>query len=353
MRHANSLGWLVLLGAAGALVDCAPEETGGDGTGGQTGASGGVSTGGLSAGGVPAGGTSTGGSVTATGGVPTGGATSTGGTAGSTQCADPPTGAPAAAITALNTINAARVPMGVSCQQLVLTLCTSSQNHCNYYATNQGNAACTPASAHDEISGCPEFTGVGAGDRIRAAGYTGGGWSECMAFANDPVRSVTMFINSVYHRTPILSPWKRDMGYGHATGCDTIDFGTGPTTPSTVTAVYPYDGQTGVPLCFDGSREGPTPPVPSTGWPSGYPITIFAQGFTVTAHTIVVDGTTTELAHVWLGSDSTLGSSAKVLYTEASLTANTTYRVTIDGTISSAARHFEWTFTTGAAGGRC
>jgi hypothetical protein len=45
--------------------------------------------------------------------------------------------------------------------------------------------------------------------------------------------------------------------------------------------------------------------------------------------------------------DSSLGSSAKVLYTEAPLTATTTYRVTIDGTTSSTSVHFEWTFTTG------
>jgi hypothetical protein len=241
--------------------------------------------------------------------------------------------------------------MGVPCQQLVLTLCTSAANHCNYYATNQGNASCTPASAHDEISGCPGFTGVSGGDREKYAGYTGTGWSECMAFSNDPTRSTMMFINSVYHRTPCLSPWYRDMGYGNATGCDTIDFSRGATTPSTVTGYYPYSGQTGVPTCFDGSREGPTPPAPSTGWPSGYPITIFAQNLTVTTHTIVVDGTATQLAHQWLGSDSTLGSSAKVLYTDAPLSANTTYRVTIDGTISSNAAHFEWAFTTGAAAG--
>jgi hypothetical protein len=299
------------------------------------------------------GGTSTGGAAT-TGGTTSAGGKAQGGTAGSAgaaQCPDPPAGAPAAAVTAYNTINAARVAMGVPCDQLVLALCTSSQNHCSYYVTNQGSATCQAASAHDEISGCPGFTGVSAGDRERAAGYTGNNWSECMAFVGDPVRSVTTFINSVYHRTPILSPWMRDVGYGSATGCDTIDFGAGPSTPATVTAYYPYSGQTGVPTCFDGSREGPTPPVPSTGWPSGYPITIFARNLTVSTHTIVVDGTSTGLNHQWLGNDSTLGTSAKVLYTDAPLTANTTYRVTIDGTISSAAAHFEWTFTTGAAAG--
>lgn len=72
------------------------------------------------------------------------------------------------------------------------------------------------------------------------------------------------------------------------------------------------------------------------------------MSITVSAHQIVVDGTTAPLTHVWLDGDSTLGSSAKVLYTEAPLTANTTFRVTIDGSNSSGSQHFAWTFTTGA-----
>ena len=99
----------------------------------------------------------------------------------------------------------------------------------------------------------------------------------------------------------------------------------------------------------------PTPPAPSSGWPSGYPVTLYGQGITVSSHPIMVDGTTTPLAHQWLDGDSTLGSSAKVLYTDAPLSANTTYRVIIDGTAASASVHFEWTFITGSGstpGGR-
>jgi hypothetical protein len=265
------------------------------------------------------------------------------------QCPAPPAGAPADAITALNTENAARVGMGIPCASLVLTLCTSAQNHCNYYTTNQGSATCQAASAHSEIAGCPQFTGADPGARIKAAGYTGMGWAECMAFMDDPAGAVKTFIDSVYHRTPVLSPWYRDMGYAGGTGCDTIDFGPGTATAKTVTAYYPYDGQINVPLSFNGASEGPTPPVPSTGWPSGYPVTLYGQGITVSAHQIVVDGTTTPLAHIWLDGDSSLGSTAKVLYTEAPLAANTTYRVTIDGTSSAGSVHFDWSFTTGAA----
>jgi hypothetical protein len=300
-------------------------------------------------------------------GVDTARTTGTGGSAGGdasavvtetgapAECPAPPAGAPADAITALNAENAARVAMGIPCASLVLTLCTSAQNHCDYYTTNQGSSTCQASSPHDEISGCPKFTGADPGARIKAAGYSGNGWSECMAFLGDPAGAVKTFIDSVYHRTPVLSPWYRDMGYGGGTGCDTIDFGPGASTPKTVTAYYPYAGQAGVPLSFNGALEGPTPPAPSSGWPSGYPITLYGQGITVSSHQIMVDGTTTPLSHQWLDGDATLGSSAKVLYTDAPLSANTTYRVIIDGTAASASVHFEWTFITGAGsttGGR-
>ena len=345
----------LLLGLA--FADCSGGAQGPttSGTGGAVEAGGGPSSGGIQG----TGGAAKGPDAAATGG--TGGIIqdagfATGEVAAPAECPAPPAGAPADAVTALNTENAARVAMGVPCASLVLTLCTSALKHCTYYTTNQGSATCQAASAHNEVSGCPQFTGADPGARVKAAGYTGNGWSECMAFLGDPAGAVKTFIDSVYHRTPVLSPWYRDMGYGGGTGCDTIDFGPGTSTAKTVTAFYPYDGQVGVPLSFNGAQEGPTPPVPTSGWPSGYPITLYGQGITVSAHQIVVDGTTAPLAHQWLDGDSTLGSSAKVLYTDAPLVANTTYRVTIDGKNATAAVHFEWTFTTGAgsvkSGGR-
>jgi hypothetical protein len=243
-------------------------------------------------------------------------------------------------VTALDAENTLRLAMGLDCAQLVSELCDSAQNHCDYYATNN-NTTCEAASAHDEISGCPLFTGVSPGDRIRAAGYTGRGWAEVMAFRNDPVRAVQTFVDSVYHRIPILSPWYRDIGYGNATACDTIDLSAGTATAATVTAVYPYPGQTGVPLSFDGSREGPTPPAPPSGWPSGYPITLFGRNLTIVSHTITVNGSSTNIPHVW-----TSTTDAYVMYTNTPLSAATTYHVTIQTTRNAAPLDFDWTFTT-------
>ena len=281
------------------------------------------------------------------------GASGAGGmTPGLDSCPMPPDGTPDTAIVALNTENTLRLAMGLGCAAIAPPLVQSAQAHCDYYTQNQGSM-CEADSPHDEIENCPGFTGTGLGQRIKAAGYMlSGSASECMAFLDDPERSVMTFVNSVYHRTPILDPWMRDFGYGHSDGCDTIDFGTGTKSDKTVTAVYPYPGQTGIPTSFDGSREGPEPPMPASGWPSGFPVTVYAQSFTVESHVITVDGMADPLPHQWLDDDDpTLPSYAKFLYTDAPMMANTTYHVTITGTLSGAAKTFDWTFTTGAATG--
>jgi hypothetical protein len=332
---------------------------GAQGTGGAQGAGGVLATGGVQPGG---GATGTGGATTTstnsdaaregTGGIRDAGAVSNE-VAAPAECPAPPAEAPADAIAALNAENTLRVAMKVPCANLVLSLCTAAQKYCDDYTTNQGSSTCEASSAHSEVSGCPGFTGADAGTRVKAAGYTGSGWSECMAFAGNPAGAVKMFVDSVYHRVPVLSPWYTDMGYGGGTGCDIMDFGPGSAAAAkTLTAFYPYDGQVGVPLSFNGAQEGPTPPAPTTGWPSGYPVILYGQGITVTSHQIVVDGTTTPLAHIWLDGDKTLGSLAKVLYTEAPLSANTSYRVTIDGSNSTGSLHFDWAFTTGAGSTR-
>ncbi len=322
-------------------------------TGGNSGGmSGGAASNGAGAGGRAGAGTG-GHGVGAAGAGNTAGAAGT--TAGIDSCPMPPDGTPAAAITAINTENTLRVAMGIDCANIALALCTSAQNHCNYYTQNQGTM-CEASSPHDEISGCPGFTGASLGDRFKAAGYmlrmSG---AEDMAFLDDPAGAVMTFVNSVYHRTSILDPWMRDFGYGGSMGCDTIDFGTGAMSASTITAVYPYADETGIPTSFNGAQEGPTPPVPPSGWPSGYPVTVYAQKVTVSSHVITVDGDDTPLDHQYLDSMTDpamdLPSYAKFLYTNAPMMANTTYHVVVSGSLNGADKTFDWKFTTGAATG--
>jgi hypothetical protein len=232
---------------------------------------------------------------------------------------------------------------------MVPTINVSATRHCNYYSSNRSISMCV-ANPHNEVSTCSMFVAVNFWDRMSMAGYTGAAAFEDMAFSNNGASAVQQWIDSIWHRTPVLSPWVRDLGYGGATGCDTMDFGVGAATPSTMTATYPYAGQTGVPLSFDGRLEIPAPPAPPSGWPSGYPIHIYAQGATITSHVLTVAGSSTAIAHSWIGEHDAasmgLLPNANVMYANAPLTTGTTYHVRVTGTYAGGALNLDWTFTT-------
>jgi uncharacterized protein YkwD len=312
---------------------------GGSNTGGTTGSSGA----GSGEGGEPASaGTDSGGAP------PTGGSSGSSGSGGSggtmpglEDCPAPPAGSSDASVLALNAVNTLRLAMGVPCMELVPEISVAAQNHCDYYTQYPDDDPCI-ANAHAEVESCNGFTGTSAGARMEAAGYDGNGWSEVMAFQNDPEDAVAQFINSVWHRTPLVSPWYRHMGYGGADNCDTIDLSGGPDTPDDVTAVYPYANQTDVPQDFNGAQEGPMPPEPPTGWPSGSPIHIYVRDVeSVVSHRIDVDGTDAPLDHEWIDDGSQF-----IFYTYAPFEPATTYRVRVSFMRGGAPLDFDWTFTT-------
>ena len=165
-----------------------------------------------------------------------------------------------------------------------------------------------------------------------------------MAFLGDPKSAVDEWVDTIYHRYPILDPWTRDFGYGSTMGCDTIDFGAGASTPNSTIAVYPYDGQTNVPLSFDGN-EGPAPNAPPSGWPSGFPISIHLKG-TVANFTVTKDGASTPLPS-YLPNPLSFEGNAIFMSPNAPLEAHTKYNVHADG-MNGAAFTKDWTFTTGS-----
>lgn len=266
-------------------------------------------------------------------------------------CPAPPASASANAVLAYNLTNSTRQAMGLRCQTMIETINRGAQNHCNYYAANRSISMCVSNPHNEVMAGCAMFTGVGFSDRMRAAGYTGSPSFEVMAFVNNGTAATQMWIDSIWHRTPVLSPWTLDMGYGSAAGCDTIDYGVGAggSVPASTIATYPYNRQTNVPVSFSGN-EGPPPPPPPMGWPSGYPITIYFRG-TIATHTLTVDGSATDIPHVWLapGSAPAMGllRNEFVMYANRPLTARTTYRVHATGMATGGgATTIDFVFTT-------
>jgi hypothetical protein len=320
--------------------------SGGQSSGGSFSSGGSQNSGGTSSsGGAASGGAASGGAASG-GGPSSGGSVGSGGTTAS--CPGAPSSASSSQIAALDALNQVRLATGSGCANEVATLNTASQNHCNYYASNTG--ACI-ADAHAEVATCSGFTGASFGDRDTAAGYSNG-FFEVMAFDDDPVRAVQILVDSVWHRTPLLSPWIADFGYGNATKCDTMDFGGNPSSmPSNTVVTYPYAGQTSVPTKFNGATEGPVPPAPPGGWPSGYPITVYAKGINITSHSITVDGQSSALPDQVINpakypNTGYLLINDAVIYANAPLTSGTTYRVKVSASSSSGNLNLEWTFTT-------
>ena len=257
-----------------------------------------------------------------------------------TECpAATPAGPPADALAAVNTL---RAHMGLPCMILVPEINTAAQKHCDYYQQNEADKTCT-GSAHEEVETCAGFVAKSFSARMTAAGYAGQPRSEVMAFSGDPARAIAMWINSVYHRTPLLSPWLAEMGYGMTEDCDTIDLGLakGAKPSDAMTGVYPYPGQVDVPIDFDGSHEGPTPPEPPTGWPSASPVHLYVKAYTVTSHEVFAKQTCEALPHQWLPDKDQY-----ILYPDQPCAKNTEYRVVIKGTKAGAPLVFDWTFTT-------
>lgn len=275
---------------------------------------------------------------------------------GDASCPAAPSDAPATAVQAWTTLNAIRLAAGAGCMNLVPALNKSAQSHCDYRAANASNAMCI-ADAHGQVMSCSGFTGATAQAREIAAGYPRNlAYTEvATTYGNNPVAAVPSWIDTVWHRIPLLDPWTVDMGYGGAARCDVIDIGRGMTTaPQNTIVLYPYDGQTNVPPSFSG-REGPQPPPPASGWPSAYPVSIYAQRISVTEHVITKDGDPTPLPHLWLDSKAPeVNSGLKPYFSNtcflygAPFELNTKYRVKIVGSYAGGALNVEWTFTTSA-----
>jgi hypothetical protein len=102
---------------------------------------------------------------------------------------------------------------------LIATLDTSAQAYCTYEATNAANASCV-AQAHTEVTGCAGFTGADVQTREVAAGYPQSlAYTEvATSYGNNPTAAVPGWIDTVFHRIPLLDPWTVDMGYADRHG---------------------------------------------------------------------------------------------------------------------------------------
>lgn len=239
----------------------------------------------------------------------------------------------------------------------------AAQAHADYYVANCDRVRAENLSPHAESPDHPGFTGASFIDRLQAQGWSGrGGW-EIMAFRDDPARAIADWLDTLYHREPLIHPNAVEAGYGGAggsgPGCesarvDVMDFGRGTPTATDYDGSpvrFPPDGATDVSPSWHG-LESPQPPLPpGESYPSGPIVTLtFPEGggaLTVTAHRLEgPDGEAVPHVLRTPAEDPYLVSSL-ALYAHDPLAPGATYEVTFEGSRGNAPFREVWRFTTG------
>lgn len=263
-----------------------------------------------------------------------------------------PAGAAADQAKALELLNAYRTAVGSAPVSEDSALNKACKAHSAFYVANVSKYNAKGLSPHKEDATFGSgFTGVDFWDRCKAAGYTGFASGEVIAFEGTPAGALQGWIDTVYHRLPLLDPVTTEIGFGSVTSgktsCDTIDSASRNALKTDPIVVYPWPGQHKVPSSWNG-LEGPTPPSPPGGFPSGPVVTAqFPKAVTVTAHTLT-NAAGTAVAHTWLDkkTDANLANLAPetvCLYSNKPLSAGE-YTVTL--TLSTE-DILSWRFTVG------
>jgi uncharacterized protein YkwD len=256
-----------------------------------------------------------------------------------------------------NWINYRRVQAGLPALTRNSLIDAAALAHSNYQKTNN-------VVTHTEVAGNPGFTGATLLDRFTTAGYVFGAasyaYGEVISATTDSsgFTAAEGLITAIYHRFVIFEPVFKESGAGAAATAGgytyfTDDFaannGYGPGVGSGNIAVYPFAGQTKVPVNFFSDNESPDP-VPNQN-EVGYPISVHADisgSIAVTSFTVRQHGAASDLPVRLLtnAADADTPLSAAAIIPLAVLSAGTTYDVSFTGTVSSVSVTRNWSFTT-------
>ena len=260
---------------------------------------------------------------------------------------------------ALYWVNTFRVRAGLAPVNQVEELNAASVAHAVFVLQNGDLYLEQGLSVHEQDPDRPGYLGTRFWDRFAATGYNGKPFREVIAYHAQSSTAIAHWMETVYHRLPIIHPNAQHIGYGEAhlenDRVNVLDIGAGngwaPTVPGGV--IWPPDGATQVPLAWDG-LEDPQPPAPPGGFPSGPVVTLTFPSntdFAIAEHRLTDESTGTEVLHTFItpSSDPNLADESSVaLYANIPLQPARTYRVHLKGVVDGAVYERQWTFTTPA-----
>ncbi|MEA2645874.1 MAG: hypothetical protein QOE92_957 [Chloroflexota bacterium] len=205
---------------------------------------------------------------------------------------------------------------------------------------------------HHEVPGTPGFTGFSMRDRAVSFGFPRNlGMGEVIDHTGTPESGVTVWIDSVYHRFPLMAPDLDAVGFGEAIGgglpIETMDVSFKSEVGDVrVMVPYPADGQADVPRQFTGN-ELPDPVPGGYTSPTGYPITVnFNSHVPVAVSAIQLKTADGADVAYWSIPPALAEENVLTILPKAPLKPKTTYQVHIGGQIRGIAYTKDWSFTT-------
>jgi uncharacterized protein YkwD len=259
----------------------------------------------------------------------------------------------AAAVAVLNEI---RASAGLSPVRRDPVVGLGAQWHADYLWENR--ALGDDLHPHEEDDGLPGYSGSHYWERLQAAGVDLGvqpALGEVVATHPRAESAVVHWVETAYHRLPLLAPEAAAAGYGHRVGAgaatNVMNLVARPQAADDWPPVvlYPPPDARDVKPWWDG-LEWPRPAEPPGGFPSGPVISVQTAGgvaLEVDEHTLRgEDGR--DVPHVFLSADNDrhLRGSAVLFYANAPLAPGRRYTVRVAGRVGGLPFDETWSFET-------
>ncbi|GMK39073.1 hypothetical protein PCCS19_21270 [Paenibacillus sp. CCS19] len=239
---------------------------------------------------------------------------------------------------ALTYLNDIRKKAGLTEVKLNPFLVKASENHANYLEIN--NMTTLETFSHREVSTNKGYTGEKARDRATAVGagstFQYHSFDEGIFMQTTSIKkSIDTSLGMAYHRDALVNPNLDQIGA--AIKGNTVVFVYTIKGQNKTTAVYPYNGQTNVPLSFNGALEAPNPLKQFGVSKSGFVISYkeYDSPLSVKA---TLKNSKGESVDFYLENAKDRGYMTWFLYPKKDLSPNETYTVAVNNTT--------WSFTT-------
>ncbi len=250
---------------------------------------------------------------------------------------------------ALDTVNRYRRLAGLTPVTSSGVIRQAALAHAFYTLFNGALPSIRDLGIHKEEASGQGYTGDNVLSRAQHFGYPQRSMAEVITHRGEPAGAVTDWIDSVYHRFPLLRADLVELGYGDAylgpMSVQVMDMSYREKATGRI-IVYPAANQVGVPIAFNGN-EIPDP-APNASYPIGYPVTAtFDRNSSVTVGGFHLrDPSGTDLPGVTLLPNQPDMENSFAYMANVPLKPGTTYTADLTYTLNGKAGHTVWKFTT-------